>query len=230
MSLKNILAVIAIFALPFLMLSSCSDTKTSTTTTAAPGATLAATTTTTTIPLVSAEIKALQAKATKISSMKYTESATKDAVFIKGAKARRNLFVTRDLKIARPYNSVYIDSAAKKAYGVCTSLCDPEYKLKYWPVNYNDFDIEDSPLIMINSIVSGTFDTMQTKRIGNFPVTYMSFTDLAGRQGVMWISMFYGVPLEYTINNVKTEYLYIAFNSLTDTDVNVPSGYTELTV
>ena len=211
---KVVFAIALIFVLSLI---GCSDEAPATTTTSTTEITLPTTTTTsTTTPLISAEITALQEKASKISSVKYSDSATKDEISLMGAKAKRKLFEKRGLNIGMPYEFVYLDLNDKTAYAVCdSSLCKPEHRRKYWQVDYDLFAVSNDPITMIKSVSSGTLDTIQTKILSNFPVTYMDFQDNQGRKGVMWVNMFYGVPLEYTINNQKTAYNFIVFKRRT---------------
>jgi hypothetical protein len=199
-----------------------------TTTSAGPSQTLASTTTTIPLMALAPEILGLkQNSLAKVTSLKYIDN-NGNAIYIKGTKAKIVLLETVGTK-DRIYDTIFLDIANKKAYSSCIKTsCSTEIKMKYWPADYNLYKVDMNPVFFIQDVASGALDKSQTRNIDSFSTTLLSFTGSSGTQGTMWVSNFYGIPLEVNEGGVKILFKSLQVNSLTDNDVNMPSGYTEM--
>ena len=201
--------------------------STSTTRSSGSSPTLASTTTTTPEMALAPEILDLKQRASKVTSLKYIDNKG-NAISIKGAKAKVGLLETVGTK-DRIYDTIFLDITNKKAYSSCIKTsCSTEMEMKYWPADYNLYKVDINPVFFIQDIASGALDKSQTRNIESFSTTLLSFTGSSGIQGTMWVSNFYGIPLEVNQGGVKTLFKGLQVNSLTDNDVNIPSGYAEI--
>ena len=187
-------------------------------------------TTPTSAVIPSSEVQALKEKANLVQSVKYTESVSKDTIFIKGDKAKRQLFETAGLKSGKEYDTIFLDNTAQKALAACTgSLCQQVVKKKYWDIGYEPFRIKNSPLDVMKEVADGQLDQKRSKKIDTSTTLLMNFKDVNGIDGSMWINTYYGVPHEATLANITYEYLNLVVNRVTDTDVIVPVDYEQFT-
>ena len=186
---------------------------------------------------VNPEIEALVAKADKVASYSFTNSKTKQDVWIRGDKVKMYVGNTggADLSIVNKekFDTVYLDMKAKAAYGICVELvkCNPRDKV-YYRLNYDDFAFV-TPLEQVESLMKqGEVKVTGSQMCENRKCLSLSY-DSDGSNMVMMVSELYGMPYELRMikedgtKDVIESYQGLAFNSIvTDKDVTLPSDYT----
>ena len=239
--MKKIMMSVLVIAVLSLFIAGCSDNKATTTTittvqTSATVTSIIVTPiqpTSTTLPPkpLPADVKALVDKANAATSISYKEPDTKDFLYLRGNKGKRVLFKYRGVKDTERYDTVYLDIANKKAYGVCVLskvTCATSIQNKYREVNYDEFKPGKTPIDFMKMIYEASLNPKMTKIILDTTTVNMPFKDKEGNTGEMWVDTFYGVPYEVTISGETTLFDKIVINRVTDADVNIPNGFVQI--
>ena len=169
---------------------------------------------------ISAEIKDLLSKSkTRVSSIYYKyrgpETGTDfDEFYIKGDKIKyRPAREIQSLDQPNSFDTIFIDTTAKTAYSYCEAA--------YCKVHGKKADLNyDSAYIQT---VFDWINVNQAEKIGEEVIESRNTWKLQTNKGVVWVDVFYGVPLKAEADGKTYRFEQIAVNSVKDTDI-VPSS------
>jgi hypothetical protein len=166
--------------------------------------------------VISAEVKELIAKhESKISSIYYKYRGPETVsnfheFYIKGDKIRygphREL---KSLDQTGSYDSIFIDKTARTAQSYCTeAYC--AYKGKKADLNYDG--------AYINTIFDW-IDVKSANKVGEEVIDDRTTWKVQTDKGILWIDMFYGIPLKVDASGKIYKFEQISVNSVQDSDV-----------
>jgi len=177
------------------------------------------------------ELKDLLAKINTIQSYSFIDHQTKDEYLIRDDKIRINLFQKRGTKELGQYDTVYLDTTNKKAYGICLDkLCDIRLREKYLTPSYDTYKLEQTPVARVKAIQYAEL-TGRTQQIHNVPTYQIVFTE-NNITTEMWLHNFYAYPMEIKITKkgIQTNISFdkVTINNINIEEVTLPSSYTPL--
>lgn len=177
------------------------------------------------------EVKDLLAKHLKAQSMKTViDDGTPNAltIIVKGDKIRKITNVPRVYNKETFVNEIYVDRAAKTAYGVCTDnfACPIERQKKAYPRDFASDDIV-TPLDIIRKVTYA--EKVGAEKFDNRETVIVEYTNADGNRERLWLETYRGVPLQQRIFDdgkeiEKHTFTESAFDTYSDADVSLPEG------
>ncbi len=172
---------------------------------------------------IAEDVKALFAKRSKITSMRYLyygppNDALGYEVSVVGKKAK--VLSPKQIKAdsGRYYDTIYLDLEAKSATGYCESASCPEKGPFSSDFQTYSFKTPTDFIGMVTSAESKGTELFESRK-----AVVVAFRDSSGKEGVMSLDSTYGVPLKIVYDGKKYEYRSAFFNSLSQADV-MPKG------
>ncbi len=177
------------------------------------------------------EVKALLAKHSSVKSFKtIVDDGELDTftIIVYGDKIKKTVPFTRYYDKKTFANDVYIDRAAKTAYGLCSDNfhCDKDRRINAEKQDYDKVN-PVTPLDIIKGVSSAEkiseemFDRKQTMVI--------EYTNAAGKRERLWVDKFSGLPVQQKIyegESVAEEHAFteMAVNAYSEEDASLPEG------
>lgn len=162
----------------------------------------------------------------------YSFSNANGIVYVKGDRAKIELYKNWGNTGATLYNIAYLDLKAKKAYAVCTKVNDCSYEMRqqYREVEYAPLDIGKLPPEYVKEIKYAEIDYTRTRTIpkaSGLAKTYLFKYVIGGAKYEAWLDQFYGFPYEITISKDSSSttavFKDVQVNNVADKDVALPS-------
>jgi hypothetical protein len=179
-------------------------------------------------PVLNADIAALIAKTSKISSYQYIYKSSEDPkaasnYYIKADKIRIHYGSLQDIN-KFPYTDIYFDTTKRAATLVCTGY--PECRgNRAKEVAYGDYKL-DTPLEVVARINNG--EITERPQIDNKNTVVIRYNNTAHQPESIWLWEYYGIPLKREITQGSSK-LVISYDKLVvdpnpETAVDLPSG------
>ncbi|HLC65880.1 MAG TPA: hypothetical protein VJI46_07200 [Candidatus Nanoarchaeia archaeon] len=184
---------------------------------------------------MTADAKAILAGISKITS--YSFSNINGAVYLKGDRARIDLYQNRGRTGPEKYDTIYLDLKAKTAYGVCVDvdLCTYDMRKQYREVGYSEFDLGKLPIEYIKEIKYAEIDSSKTrtfKRANQQAKASLFKYKIGNVNYESWLDNFYGFPYELSMleddKQSTIEFKDVQINSVNDADVTLPPSLTSV--
>lgn len=165
---------------------------------------------------IAADVKELLSKhKTKITSIYYKYRGRETGsnfyeFYVNGNKIKyKPSLEIKTLDRPESYDSIFIDKAAKTAQSYCTAAyCT--YKGKKEDLNYD------------NAYIETIFDWLSVtsaKKVGEEVIESRNTWKIETDKGILWIDIFYGIPLKAESNGKTYRFEQISVNSVKDSDV-----------
>lgn len=134
--------------------------------------------------------------------------------YVKGTKIRyMPALEIKTLDRADSYDTIFIDTAAKAAQSYCAAAyC--AYKGKKADINYDD--------AYISTIFDWVSGLTEAAKVGEEVIDDRSTWKIDTNKGILWIDLFYGIPLKAESSGETYRFQQISVNSVEDADV-IPS-------
>lgn len=179
---------------------------------------------------ISPQVKDLLERADrKVKSYSYTlapppDQLARDKWMVRGSKVRVELFDDNYVEPDTYFDNIFIDTSAKTAVGVClsqrTTRCAEAGQ--EFEVAYDDVMVK-TPYQWLKS-VSGTPKIISTELLYDRKMDVIEYKS-GGKTIRQWIDQFSGLPVRVQVGedkNSRTEFRYLAINSVTEEEIAKP--------
>jgi len=175
---------------------------------------------------ISEEIQSMVENQAKVKSYWYTKFGDTIAkkIYVKGDMIRIDLTKekSRSFTPMNKYDTVFLDTAKKKAYITCmdVTICEDRRNIVD-DADYNEYKPQTPMEIIQGAIFTG--ETVATELCdNNKPCSKISAMFADGSEGYVWMDSYYGFPYNVQKGSAKYEFYTVAINAVKDSDVTLP--------